>query len=232
MEGGKLIDMADNKGDTVIFLERDRFYLYNGGAILNLIFPPNVSQDLDVKDKDAFFNLVTTFIQNNKLEPSQIFFVISEAACFSKDFTVKNPADTSKVEEDSQKFIDAVPFSVVLSKIYKATMFHRVVATNMDLVDTIVDAFTGKGFGLTAVLPANIYPEYGASRELTVDFAKHVVDTRDKISISNMVGEKVIQEDHSDVSTSTTKEHKSKLLLYLIVGFVVLLGILIWVLTR
>jgi len=218
--------MADTGRDTVIFLERDRLYLYNGGAILSLNFPVNLSYDMDVKDRDAFFNLVTTFIQTSKLEASQIFFVISEAACFSKDFPIKNPADTSEVEDASQGFIDAVPFNSVLSKIYKTQAIYRVVATNLDLIDTIVDAFTGKGFGLTALVPANIYPEYGASRELTADFAKHVINTRDITKMSSMVGEKVAQEDH-EVSTSTAKEPRSKLLPFLIIGFAILLIILL-----
>jgi len=111
--------MVDTSGETIIFLERDRFYLCNGGAILSLSFPPQVLPDLDVKDKDTLFNLVTTFIQNNKLEPSQLFFVISEAVCFSKDFPVKDPTDVTGVEANSRAFIDAVPFNSVLSKIYK-----------------------------------------------------------------------------------------------------------------
>ncbi|HET7099398.1 MAG TPA: hypothetical protein VFI61_04165 [Patescibacteria group bacterium] len=220
--------MADGKHDTVILLERDRFYLYEDGVILGLNFPANISLDLDVKDRDAFFNLITVFIQNNKLEPSQIFLVVSEAVCFSKDFPIKDPADTTKVETDSQIFIDTVPFNSVLSKVYKTANVWRVVATNLDLVDTIVDAFTARGFGLTAVVPVNIYPEYGAMRELTEDFAKHVMDTGDNMKTSSMIGEKVVtQEDHNEVSISKAQEPKSKLLPYLIGGFVILLIILV-----
>ncbi|HKB88057.1 MAG TPA: hypothetical protein VKC53_00240 [Patescibacteria group bacterium] len=222
--------MADSK-DIVILLERDKFYLYTDGFILSLNFPPNMYSDLDIKDRDAFFNLVTNFIQANKVEPSQILFVISEVACFSKDFPVKDPNDTSKVDEASQSFVDAVPFNSVLSRIYKTPAFYRVVATNLDLVDTIVDAFTAKGFGLTAVVPANIYPEYGAVRELTVDFAKHIIDTRDKMKMSSMVGQKEASpENHNEISTSTSKDSKSKLLPYLLIGFTVLLIILVVVL--
>lgn len=217
--------MADAGGETIIFLERDRFYLYNGMAILSLSFPAQILPDLDVKDKDALFNLVTIFIQNNKLEPSQLFLVISEAVCFSKDFPVKDPTDVTRVLVNSQAFIEAVPFNSVLSKTYKTPTVYRVVATNQELVDTIVDAFIQKGFGLTAIVPANIYPEFGVLRELTDKFVKHIIDTSEKAKLSNMVGEKMAPESH-ELATSVTKEPKSKLLPYLIAGFVVLLIIL------
>ncbi len=202
--------MADTSAGTIIFLERDRFYLYNGGSILSLNIPAQVLPDLDVKDKDALFNLVTTFIQNNKLEPSQLFFVVSEAVCFSKDFPVRDPTDVTGVQTSSQAFIDAVPFNSVLSKIYKTQTVYRVVAINQELVDVIVDAFIHKGFGLTAIVPANIYPEFGISRELTDKFAKHIIDTREKAKLSSMVGEKITPESH-ELATSVTKEPKSKL---------------------
>lgn len=218
--------MADARGETVLFLERDRIYLYSGGKILSLNFPANILPDLDIKNKDALFNLVSVFIQNNKLEPTQLFFVVSEAVCFSKDFPVKDATDTTRVEVNSQAFIDAVPFNSVLSKTYKTPTVYRVVATNQELVDTIVDAFTQKGFGLTAVVPANIYPEFGASRELTDKFAEHIFDTYEKAKLSNMVGEKVAPESH-ELATSVTKEPKSKLLPYLLVGFGILLTILV-----
>ncbi|QQG41727.1 MAG: hypothetical protein HYV90_00215 [Candidatus Woesebacteria bacterium] len=218
--------MADASGETIIFLERDKFYLYNGGSVLSLNFPAQILPDLDVKNKDALFNLITTFIQNNKIEPSQLFFVISEAVCFSKDFPVKDPTDVTGVQTSSQAFIDAVPFNSVLSKIYKTQTVYRVVATNQELVDVVVDAFVHRGFGLTAIVPANIYPEFGALRELTDKFAKHIIDTREKAKLSSMVGEKIAPESH-ELATSVTKEPKSKLLPYLIGGFVILLVILV-----
>jgi len=194
--------------------------------VINLNFPVNILPDLDVKNKDALFNLVTAFIQDNKLQPSQLFFVISEAVWFSKDFPIKDPTDIARVQANSQAFVDAVPFNLVLSKTYKTQTVYRVVATNQELVDVIVDAFIQKGFGLTAVVPANIYPEFGASRELTEKFAKHIIDTREKAKLSNMVGEKAVPESH-ELSTSVIKEPKNKLLPYLIVGFVALLTILV-----
>lgn len=220
--------MNDKGGDIVIFLEKNKFYLYDGGPILALNFPANLIVDLDVNDKDVLFNLVTVFIQNSKLAPSQIYFVISEAACFSKDFPLKDPTGITKVEADSQAFIDAVPFNSVLSKIYRTPAVFRVVATNQELIDTIIEAFVAKGFGLASVTPANIYPGYGNKRDLTPDFAKHVFEAKEKAKSSNMVGESTVEEQ--GLSTSVSVPKKSKLLPYLLIGFTLLLIILLVVL--
>jgi hypothetical protein len=222
--------MAEGGGITVLFLTRTRFYFYDGSKILVQEFPPTLVRDLDVKDKEAFSKLVSGFIQQNSLVSAQMYVVLSDETCFSKDFPVKDPLNVPKVEADAQAFIDAVPFNSVLSKIYTTPTVIRAVGTNQELVDTIFDAFKLKGFGLSALVPANIYPGFGGKPELTVDLARQVLGNKQQTIESSMIGGAL--EDHQDHQMVTSKEvkPKSKLLPILLVSFGVLVVILVVVL--
>jgi len=213
--------MAQEGKNEVLFLVRDRLYLYDGSAILTLEFPSNVVRDIDVKDRDGLFNLVTTFIQNNKLVPAQLFFVLSESVCFSKDITTAGPADAAKTDTETKEFIDTIPFSSVVSKVYKTANVLRVVGSNQDLIDTIFSAFEGKGFGVSALIPANIFPDFGVATDLTADKAQRVLDKREMAVAASMVGERMVKEQ--TLATSQTAVPKNKLLPYLIIIFAVLI---------
>ena len=185
--------MATEGKNQVLFLARDRFYLYNGKNILTLVFPANIVHDLDVKDKDGFYGLISTFIQNNKLIPAQLFFVLSESVCFSQDFVVTAEGET-KITVDSKDFIDTIPFSSVVSKVYKTANSYRAVGSNQDLIDTIFESFQNKGFGVSALVPANIFPEIELTNVLTQELAQQILSKSDIAIAASMVGERVVKE--------------------------------------
>jgi hypothetical protein len=217
--------MVQEGKNEVLLLLRDRLYLYDGSAVLTLEFPPNIVQDVDVKNRDGLHDLITLFIQNNKLVPAQLFFILSEAVCFSKDFPITTPADTVKNEAGIKEFMDAIPFSSVVSKAYNTPTTTRVVGSNQDLIDTIFGAFENKGFGVSALAPANIFPDFGTITDLTPDTAQKILDKREAVIAASMVGERTVKEQQ--LATSQTAVPKNKLLPFLIGGFVVLLIILV-----
>ena len=71
--------MAQEGRSEVLFLARNRLYFYDGSNVLTLELPQIIVHDLDVKDHDGLFNLITLFIKDNKLVPAQLYFVLSEA---------------------------------------------------------------------------------------------------------------------------------------------------------
>lgn len=216
--------MAQEGKNQVLFLARDRFYLYGGNNIQSLVFPANVVYDLDVKDKDGFYSLISTFIQNNKLIPAQLFFVLSESVCFSQDFVITT-GDETKIMADSKDFIDTIPFSSVVSKVYKTANSYRAVGSNQDLIDTIFEAFQNKGFGISALVPANIFTEIGSANDLTAERAQLILSKSDMAISASMVGERVVKEQQ--LATSQNAIPKNKLLPYLAGVFVILLIILV-----
>ncbi len=217
--------MATEGKSEVLFLVRDRFYLYDGSAILTLEFPANIVHDIDIKDRDGLFSLITAFIQNNKLLPAQLYFVLSESVCFSKDFTIAVPGDGAKTEAEVKEFIDAIPFSSIVSKTYKTANTLRVVGSNQDLIDTIFNAFEAKGFGISALIPANIFPDFGMASGLTAEKAQSVLNKKELAVSASMVGERTVKEQQ--LATSQNAVPKNKMLPYLIGVFVVLIITLI-----
>lgn len=216
--------MASEGHDIVILLTNSKLYFYSGDGIISLDFPPEVVHDMDIKNKEALSNLVSVFIQNNKLSPAQIYFVLSETVCFSRDFAISDPANTEKVDADAQNFLDSIPFNTVISKIYKTASAQRVVGANQDLIDTILDAFAVKGFGLTALVPANIYHDFGAENQLTPTFAKAVLSEKELTTKGSMINAEPKTDGH-EISTTIAKG-KTQLRLYILIG-VFVLGLLI-----
>jgi hypothetical protein len=217
--------MAQEGRSGVLLLGRDHLYLYNGNVILTLEFPATIIHDIDVKDREGLYGLIITFIQENKLLPAQLYIVLAESICFSKDFTIGNSDQSIKTEADIKEFIDAVPFSSVVSKIYKTANTFRVVGSKQDLIDTIIDAFENKGFGVSALVPASIFPDFGITADLTEAAARSVLEKKDTMVAASMVGERLANEQQ--LATSQTAVPKNKLLPYLIIGFVVLLVVLV-----
>ena len=216
--------MVQTEKNEVLLLARDRLYLYNGGEILSLEFPANIVHDVDIQDSNALYELVTMFIQNNKLTPAQLFFVLSESVCFSKDFAEGDAKTSAGIEEGTKAFTDTIPFSSVVFKAYKTANTLRVVGSNQDLIDTILNAFEDKGFGLSALVPANIFSELGTTSVLTPVMAQAILGKRDAVITASMVGART---EDQQLATSQTAVPKNKILPYLIGIFVVLILILI-----
>jgi hypothetical protein len=223
--------MATEGKNEVLFLTRDHIYLYDGSAILNLEFPANLVHDLDVKDRDALYNLIIKFIQDNKLIPAQLFFVLSEGVCFSKDFATGSPLVAERLETETKEFVDAIPFSSVVSKTYKTLTTTRVVGSNQDLIDTVFDAFENKGFGISTLVPASVFPEYTTATDLTAVIAQGILAKKDIAVAASMVGERTVKEQ--TLATSQNAVPKNKMLPYLIGVFAVLIiGLIVLIVIR
>jgi len=209
--------MANEGRDIVLFLTRGKIYLYAGSAVMSMSFPEGAVRDVDVVNQESLTKSVTSFIQTNNLTPAQIFFVLAESACFSKDFAVNSQLSVPALEAEIQDFINSIPFESVVSKVYKTATVERAVASNQELIDIIMDVFTAKGFGLTALVPANIYSKYAGEDELTSDFARTILGDKEKAVSGSLVGAST-QSDGHEISTTKASGEPSKLRLYILVG--------------
>jgi hypothetical protein len=217
--------MTSEGKNGVLMLTRNRLYLYEGVTVLALDLPGSVVRDLDIKDRDGLFNLIVAFILNHKLIPAQIYFVLAESVCFSKDITVDATSDPVKLDEAVLEFTETIPFSSVISKTYKTPTVWRVIGANQDLIDTIFEAFASRGFGLSALVPASIFPDLAVSVDLTPQKAQIVLAKKDLAVSNSMVGEQQVSDQQ--LTTTRTAIPKNKILPYLIVAFVVLVVILV-----
>jgi len=217
--------MAQEGRSEVLFLARNRLYFYDGSNVLTLELPQIIVHDLDVKDHDGLFNLITLFIKDNKLVPAQLYFVLSEAVCFIKDIPLENSVDQAKIESWSKEFLYSVPFSSVVSKSYRVANTMKVIGCNQELINTVFEAFESRGFGISALVPASIFPDISTTLDLTVDSARIILYKKDEAVAASMIGERTTKED--GLATSTNAVPKNKILPYLIPVFAILIIILV-----
>lgn len=221
--------MKQSNKDIIIFLGAGKIFISDGNRVLQFEIPNSAIKDWDLVNKESLQDTLNAFIAANKFEPSDITFVLSGPACFSQDIMLKDP---SKLDEEVDKFNDAVPFNYLISKAYKIGGGVRVIAANKDLVDAISEVFEGKGFPLFAVVPAAIFPEVGTKKELDMQFVKAIGDNRELIQTGNMIVPKPIAPEIAAANAQpaiTTNKASSGYLPYLIgvgvLAIIILVGL-------
>ena len=206
---------------SLIYLEKDRLFFYNGEKVFKLDFTPQIVRDLEILNEDGLISLVFQFIDSIKATPSRFLIVLSESVLFSSDTKER---DLAKIEAEFQSFIDLVPFDKVLSKKYQVEGVIKMLATNADLINAISDSFQQRGFVNDGVVPAMVFGQYGVKRGLDSDTANYMLRSQ-QLARSKAMGKMPPQPERKGVFKVTTG--KSTILPYLIGGFaIVLVGLL------
>ena len=140
----------------VLYLQKDRFELYSSTLlkVFEFLFVPEIVQDFDVKNSDLLKNLINVFIATNKIPASEIIIVLSDNACFIKDFvqpvqvqatpTVSQqipapmPPPTDDLQEQVDMFIQHVPFDEVSYVTLPLGNGMKICATNEGLYKDII----------------------------------------------------------------------------------------------
>jgi len=213
--------MAEGGREAIIFLDKNRIFVYDGNGILRLDIPETVIRDVDIIDKSGFDSLVDTFIKTRKLDSAQVWLVLADGICFSKDVIETDPL---KIEGEIKDFLEAVPFDKVISKRYRAGGGIRVIATNLEYVEAVIEIFEKEGFVTEGIVPGAMFPGFNTRKVPDADFARYILENKNLMRIGNMLT-KVSLSVNPPETPGTPK--KSKLLPYLIGGFAILLIILV-----
>lgn len=207
---------------SLIYLEKDRLFFYNGEKVFKLNFTPQIVRDLEILNEDGLISLVFQFIDSVKATPSQFLIVLSESVLFAGETKER---DLTKIEIGFQSFIDFVPFDKVLSKKYQVEGIIRMLATNADLINTLSDSFEQRGFVNNGVVPAFVFGQFGVKPGLDSDTANYILRVQ-QLARGKTMGETSSKPIKKSVFKVTTG--KSKTLPYLIGGFVIaLVGLLV-----
>jgi hypothetical protein len=212
---------------SLIYLEKDRLFFYNGEKVFKLDFTPQIVRDLEILNEDGLISLVFQFIDNIKATPSRFLIVLSESVLFFSDTKER---DLAKIEAEFQSFIDLVPFDNVLSKKYQVEGVIKMLATNADLINAISDSFGQRGFVNDGVVPAMVFGQYGVKRGLDSETANYMLRSQ-QFARGKAMGKMFSQPKRKSVFKVTTG--KSTMLPYLIGGFaIVLVGLLTLIFLR
>lgn len=225
--------MKQGKKDLIIFLGSGKIFMSDGNRVLQFEIQPSTIRDWDLINKESLQDTLNAFISANSLEISDITFVLSGAACFSQDIMLK---DQAKIDEEVGKFIDAVPFNYIISKVYKIGGGVRVIAANKEVIDAIAEVFEGKGFPLYAVVPAAIFPQVGTKQELDMQFVKAIGDSREIIQAGNMITPRPISPEaaaaNAQPAITTTKASSGYLPFLIGVGVLAIIVLVALILLR
>jgi hypothetical protein len=215
------------KEGIVLFLDRNRLYIYGDGMVSFVDISETAIKDLDIVDKDVFTSLITSLIDKNKIEPCSFFFVLSESVCFSRQLSVNNP---TQMESEYQSFLSAVPFNLVISKRYQTKDGIIAVAANSEIIDTIIEVMESKYFTYFALIPALILGQNGMFRRLTAEMGKYLLDYSSYFKAQTLLERQTVvkTEPIITVKAEPGKKTKTALLLGIFIIALIALGALLF----
>jgi hypothetical protein len=189
--------MAPETGILLLHKEKFDFYSSAFGRVVEFKFIPEIIRDFDVVNAELLENLIKLFIESNKLPKGELVIVVSDNASFIKDIFPSGPNGVQvNVQEETNKFIDSVPFDEVASITFPMPQGTKVWSTNRGLFDLITSAFGKNGFKVAAVLPGLLFGSVVGSKPLLdIISANEILQKGD-----------LIKSEHNLLMTKTTPQ--------------------------
>lgn len=228
----------------VIYILREGFQVFAPGmpAVLEFRFVPEIVRDLDIANKELFYNLLKIFISNNSIPKSSLIIVIGDSASIIKDFiaTPVQPEEQveqlTKLREQADEFLQHIPFEEVSSKSFPVDNGIRAYGTNKELFESIKEAFVREEFEVLMVLPAiAIGPEISTKAALDTEAINNIITKEPLLKEFNLLKQPLLtlpteetQPENQDTAKQEKKSDKKKTILVAGV-FVVLIIVLILV---
>jgi hypothetical protein len=165
------------KEDAAIYIDNNRILFYIKGAVntLGLNLGADIVADLEVINREKFEHALDNFFQTPTLKGKEfnVTVIFSRNTTFEKELTGIN----SKAEfEETQRFLDMVPFEEVLSNSYRINKKTKVVAANKILYNILKQALDknsahiGLVLAMTVLVTAN--PELSQKVDLPLIVGK------------------------------------------------------------
>lgn len=212
---------------SVIYIDRNNLYFYgsNVHTPLTLPFQPTVVRDIEVINGEELEKQLNDFIKNNKIEPSEALLIIAHQSSFEKIIDPKTPPD--QLETAKKQFLDNVPFEQTLSKSFTTNKGTKIIAVNKDLVYLIRDIFNKNHFNVEIIASiAVLYPDEDVAFNSAL--AQQILNKYSQFK-QNMFLLKDVEVASTDMfEESYGKEKKNATLYYLIPVFIILIGVLVW----
>ncbi len=206
------------------------FYSSKSTNGAHLDFAQTSVRDLELINKVELVEKIKSFVDQNKIPPSNIIIVLSDSVYFEKDF-LDLPIDQQDIAVNN--FLENVPFESVASRLYTIERGVKIVAANKELYQAIKEAFESKGFVIESVTPSiilgsSLIDEAGG---LNIDSVTTIFNKYNLLKQNNLDINKISINTSSQKKENPYKaEHTiNKRLIVLAAFFVVLLVILVMV---
>ncbi len=146
--------MGENKKNKGFFyITRDSLIIYQDDLSAPLVFPfeKNIISDFEIINKEEFTKQFAVFVQQNKVTPAGMSIILAEDTFFEKDIPL---LEKGKKDEALRLFIDTVPFEHVATNSFQTKTGGKLIVTNKDFFDSIIEIASKLGFVIQYVIPA------------------------------------------------------------------------------
>jgi hypothetical protein len=155
----------------VVYVDSNRilFYTKKASKTLQLNLLADVICDLEVVNREKLEHLIDSFFQlpNFKGQEFDATVIFSQNSTFEKELTSTN----SKAEfEETQKFLDMVPFEEVLNNSYRINKKTKIVAANKVLYNILKQIFEKNKAHVLLVLPMTVLVTANPELAKKIDF--------------------------------------------------------------
>lgn len=231
--------MRSHNHPIILFIDRFGFSIFQDTLpnIPRFNFTPDIVSNLDVVNKDQFTNLITTFIQINKIVPSSFAVILSDTVIYTKDLINKVTPATNPIvdmgsehKDEIQNFLENIPFEEVLAKVIKTGELSRIVAANKDLIMTIANVFTNKGSVMDAIVPSFLYgPKVNFAGGLTQENIQVILGGSEIFRVGNLLTDqqKVASPQSTEAEIDKNNKKPQNLRQYILVGVLVTLLVIL-----
>jgi len=172
--------------DCVFYIDTNHAYFFgsNIATMLKLSFGTESVGELEIIDKEKFYNLIQTFIKSNNIHPSNILIILSTSVTFEKDLS-KIPFQEQ--DKHVQNFLEVVPFESTLNKVFKHENKTQAIAVNKDFLDVVKNNFEQQKFSFIGAVPGLILqeniPEF--AKELNLNTVLNKIDVIKQYNLLN-----------------------------------------------
>lgn len=192
---------------------------------IEINFPKNIVSHMEIVDFLGFDQLIKEFIETKKILPSKIFIILGKDTTFEKDLT-----DIPKVERfgEIQKFADLVPFEKTQNKIFKVQKKEKIIVSNRDFSQKLVEIFNKFDFLVEAVIAETLFPENFSKKKGGLDFSL-VLKKIDSLKKYNLQQSYTSRKGSSDFSSESFLEKNRLIILSSIfVTLIIALAVLVY----
>lgn len=219
------------KKKAIVLLDVNKVLFFEEGLsqALQLDFQPSVVSHREVVSEKQFYDQISLFIQQNKLEPAHLYILLVSQLFFVHDFQA-DPSKKTDIEEQKKLYLDAVPFERVSSFTQKAQNVERVFAVNQDYYEILQSAFVNAGFTLEGVAPVFVLGDkFAKVNALSQELVQAVFSQESEIKKHNLVSNEPVQEQVAPVEEEEKTEEKKdkKTFTPRVIGLVVVFGLLL-----
>ena len=219
----------------ILYLAKNGLALYSEKTkgIFQLNFRPEVVKDLEITNRDQLNLNIKSFIDSNKIIPFPLIMIVSHKMFFEKDFP---PLSKEQQVIETQKFLDNIPFEVIVSTAFGTEKSYKIVAANGHFIEGVRKAFEALGFAINIAIPAIAFGNIGEElNQVTIKiiFSKYPALKqynllKNEPEASSQSSQKESEKEVKDVESESKTNKKNLIAIAIFVLLIIILSIIVF----